>query len=71
MKLTRSLTVVALLLIGLQTLAAQPPPGQERPFGTLREQAALQQDWLRKRLDSFLPGLMRKHGIDTRRFKTY
>jgi Xaa-Pro aminopeptidase len=36
----------------------------ERPFGTLREQAALQQEWLRKRLDTFLPGLMRKHKID-------
>ena len=35
-----------------------------RPFGTLREQAAMQQDWLRKRLDTFLPALMRKHGID-------
>ena len=35
-----------------------------RPFGTLREQAAMQQDWLRKRLDTFLPAIMRKHGID-------
>jgi hypothetical protein len=42
-------------------LAAQPP---ERPFGTLREQAALQQQWLQKRLDTFLPGLLRVHGID-------
>jgi hypothetical protein len=36
----------------------------QRPFGTLREQAAMQQQWLRKRLDIFLPSLMRKHGID-------
>jgi Xaa-Pro aminopeptidase len=36
----------------------------ERPFGTLREQAALQQAWLEKRLDTFLPALMRSHGID-------
>ncbi|MGH9309177.1 MAG: M24 family metallopeptidase [Vicinamibacterales bacterium] len=35
-----------------------------RPLGTLREQAALQQEWLRQRLDTFLPALMRKHGID-------
>jgi hypothetical protein len=45
----------------------KPPddsPRVERPFGTLREQAAMQQDWLRKRLDTFLPPLMRKHGID-------
>jgi Xaa-Pro aminopeptidase len=47
-------------------LAALPPAvsAAERPFGTLREQAALQQGWLGTRLDTFLPGLMRKHGID-------
>ena len=39
-------------------------PGSGRPFGTLREQAAMQQAWLKKRLDTFLPALMRKHGID-------
>jgi Metallopeptidase family M24 len=51
--------------------ARQSPPGPtdaasriERPFGTLREQAAMQQEWLRKRLDTFLPPLLRKHGID-------
>src|SRR5688572_20944474 len=50
-------------------LAASGPgeggqPAPERPFGTLREQAAMQQEWLKKRLDTFLPALMRKHGID-------
>jgi len=39
-------------------------PPAERPFGTLHEQAALQQQWLKKRLDTVLPPLMRKHGID-------
>jgi Xaa-Pro aminopeptidase len=34
-----------------------------RPLGTLREQAALQQEWLRYRLDSILPRLMRQYGI--------
>jgi Xaa-Pro aminopeptidase len=48
-----------LLVVGL--LIPQAP---ERPFGTLREQAAMQQAWLTKRLDTFLPALMRKHGID-------
>jgi Xaa-Pro aminopeptidase len=43
------------------TAAAQASP---RPFGTLREQAAMQQEWLRKRLDIFLPALMRKHAVD-------
>jgi len=36
---------------------------QERPLGTLREQAVIQQAWLAYRLDSILPGLMRKHGV--------
>jgi Xaa-Pro aminopeptidase len=39
-------------------------PAADRPFGTLREQAAMQQQWLKKRLDTFLPELMRKHAID-------
>jgi Metallopeptidase family M24 len=39
-------------------------PRADRPFGTLREQAAMQQQWLKKRLDTFLPPLMRKYGID-------
>jgi hypothetical protein len=45
-------------------IAAAALPHAERPFGTLREQAAQQQEWLKKRLDTFLPPLMRKHGID-------
>jgi Xaa-Pro aminopeptidase len=44
-------------------LVAQPAH-KPRPFGTLREQAAMQQDWLKKRLDTFVPALMRKHGVD-------
>ena len=35
-----------------------------RPFGTLREQAAMQHSWLKQRLDTFLPPLMRTYGID-------
>jgi Xaa-Pro aminopeptidase len=58
---TRTLPVVTLLGLFTFTGAAQAPP---RPFGTLREQAAMQQQWLKKRLDTFLPGLMRQHGID-------
>ncbi len=48
----------------LGRVAAPGLPSAERPFGTLREQAAMQQAWLQKRLDTFLPALMRKHGID-------
>jgi hypothetical protein len=44
-----------------------PPGGEprvERPFGTLREQAAEQQRWLDERMKHVLPGLMRKHKVD-------
>lgn len=37
---------------------------QQRPFGTLREQAALQQAWLERRLKTVLPAVMRRHGVD-------
>lgn len=37
---------------------------QQRPFGTLREQAALQQAWLAERLTTVLPAVMRRHGVD-------
>ena len=40
------------------------PVASARPFGTVRELAEMQQRWLRTRLDTFLPGLMRTHGID-------
>src|SRR6476660_4820426 len=47
-----------------ERLAPGALPPADRPFGTLRDQAAMQQQWLKKRLDTFLPALMRKHGID-------
>jgi hypothetical protein len=54
------LSAAALVLSITSTSHAQ----QRQPFGTLREQAALQQTWLEKRLKTVLPGLMRRHGID-------
>ncbi len=76
----RHAAAAVLLIASPALLAAQPPsrasaagpsrvaagalPDADRPFGTLREQAAMQQEWLRKRLDTFLPPLMRKYGID-------
>ena len=57
--LTR-VTLTALLFVA----AVAAVRAQERPFGTLREQAAMQQAWLKQRLDTFLPPLMRKYGID-------
>ena len=66
--------LVLRVLVGLIVLwpgisAAQAPerpfdPAQGRPFGTLREQAEMQQRWLQQRLETLLPALMRKHGID-------
>ena len=57
----RRLVALAFVACLSVSASAQAP---ERPFGTLREQAAMQQAWLKKRLDTFLPSLMRKHGID-------
>ena len=48
-------------------LTVQPVHGQsapERPLGTAREQAALQQQWLADRLEQNLPRVMRAHNVD-------
>jgi Xaa-Pro aminopeptidase len=58
---TSSGTLVATVLL---VLAAGPAAAQERPFGTLREQAAIQQEWLTLRLERVLPRLMREHDVD-------
>ncbi|MCE9671758.1 aminopeptidase P family protein [Myxococcus stipitatus] len=44
--------------------AATSSKSPARPFGTLREQAERQQAWLRERLDTALPQLMRRYGVD-------
>lgn len=43
---------------------APESPAPERPFGSLRDQATRQQAWLRERLDTALPALMRQYGIE-------
>ena len=53
--------VVAAALAAASSLTAQDPL---RPFGTQREQAEMQQRWLKRRMETILPGLMRKHGVD-------
>ncbi len=40
------------------------PYVSSRPFGTLRQQAATQQAWLKERLEVNLPKVMRDHGVD-------
>src|SRR2546423_13791900 len=39
------------------------PASPTRPLGTLRQQAAVEQEWLRYRLDSVLPRLMRQYHV--------
>ena len=53
--------MLTMLLVPLMSAGGA---AQERPFGTLREQAAMQQGWLKQRLDTFLPALMHRHAID-------
>ncbi|MGE0461555.1 MAG: M24 family metallopeptidase [Vicinamibacterales bacterium] len=65
-------TATALLLAWtLLTPGAAGPTAQEtgpysaaRPFGTLRQQAEVQQAWLKERLEVNLPAVMRAHGVD-------
>ncbi|HEX9892494.1 MAG TPA: M24 family metallopeptidase [Gemmatimonadales bacterium] len=56
-------------LLLLILLVVPPPPAAwsqqpERPFGTLQEQSQRQQSWLARRLETVLPVMMRKYGID-------
>lgn len=58
-------TAVAGLLLAAPVSHAQRLAGTPtRPFGTLQEQAVLQQRWLELRLERHLPEIMRRHGID-------
>jgi Xaa-Pro aminopeptidase len=71
----RARVFIAATCIPVALSAQDAPPRREvvrpataaasrRPFGTQRELATLMQEWLGKRMDTFVPGLMRKHGID-------
>jgi Xaa-Pro aminopeptidase len=65
----KALEVLVVLGMLAAPMAAQAPErpldeARGRPFGTLREQAEMQQRWLKQRLETILPPLMRKHGID-------
>ena len=51
------------IVLLLALLSGAPATAQERPFGTLREQAEVRQQWLRMRLDRVLPRLMREQGV--------
>src|SRR2546427_12085961 len=53
--------VVSTVLLQAPALPLTASP--RRPLGTLREQAAIQQEWLRYRLDSVLPRLTRRYRV--------
>ncbi len=55
------------LLVALPLSAAAVPGAvvaQDRSFGTVREQAVVQQEWLEQRLERVLPRLMREQGVE-------
>ena len=68
MKALLACAALACLAVTPARAPAQSGSNQElnvpRPFGTLREQAAMRQQWLRQRMETVLPALMRKHGVD-------
>ncbi len=67
-----SVVVASLLTTSFEAAAfARPVAPQEtapfwsaRPFGTLRQQAEVQQKWLKERLEVNLPKIMRQQGVD-------
>lgn len=62
-----AVVLVSMLLapFGARGIAQETGPySSARPFGTLRQQAAIQQAWLKERLDVNLPAVMRAHGVD-------
>ena len=63
MRMTAPLGAVA-LATALTITARAHAQDPLRPFGTLREQATLRQDWLRQRMETVLPALMRKYDVD-------
>ena len=56
----RTIIAAALLLVSIPPAHAQ----QDRPLGTLRDQAVERQSWLELRLERVLPRLMREQGVD-------
>ena len=63
MRQTYRLALSALLIaLPLKVTGQQAPP--QRPFGTLREQADIQQRWLAARMSTVLPAVMRKYAVD-------
>lgn len=58
------LHVLLAVALALAVLEPATAGAQERPLGTLREQAEIRQEWLRLRLERVLPRLLREHGVE-------
>lgn len=60
------MAAVAAVMASAAAVSAQQtgPYSAARPFGTLRQQAEVQQAWLKERLEVNLPAVMRAHGVD-------
>jgi Xaa-Pro aminopeptidase len=54
----------ALPIVALASAVGAQDVKLNRPFGTLREQADMQQRWLQRRMETILPAMMRKYGVD-------
>jgi Xaa-Pro aminopeptidase len=55
---------MVMALVALPNVASSQASSSSRPFGTLREQADVQQRWLAQRMTTVLPSLMRKNDVD-------
>lgn len=60
----RRILSIIIVCVGWNSTAGSAQVDPQRPFGTLREQAAVRQAWLRERLETNLPKVMRDHGVD-------
>lgn len=57
--------LLAIVAVAADSRAQETGPySPARPFGTLRQQAAVQQAWLKERLEVNLPAVMRAHDVD-------
>ena len=60
----KRIRMMAVFIVGLVFSLSAPGQDLTNPLPNLRDQAAIQQEWLRERLEVVLPKLLRKHGID-------
>lgn len=56
--------LLSVLFVAPPAISQEPSFRADRPFGTLREQAEIQQAWLAERLEVNLPLVMRDHDVD-------